>query len=48
MPDETGPIILIIDDSKELLEVVQLIFEKQGYDAINKTSSIDIFAFVKK
>ncbi len=40
------PVILVIDDSKELLEVVQLICEKQGYDAITNTSSIDIAAFV--
>ena len=39
-------VIMIMDDSKELLEVVQLIFEKQGYNAITTTSSIDIAAFV--
>ena len=45
---DTHPTILIIDDSKELLEVVELILEKQGYNAITQTSSIDIVAFVKE
>ena len=40
--------ILIIDDSKELLEVVQLILEKEGYNAITKTSSTDIADYVRE
>ncbi len=42
------PTILIIDDSKELLEVVQLLLEKQGYKVITQTSSNDIAEFVQE
>ena len=44
---ESRTTILIIDDSKELLEVLQLILEKQGYNSITQTSSIDIAGFLK-
>jgi DNA-binding response OmpR family regulator len=37
------PTILIIDDSSELLEVFKMIFEKQGYNIITKTSFSNIF-----
>ena len=39
--------VLIIDDSVELLEVFKIVFEKQGYNIIAKTSAKDIFSFVK-
>ena len=45
--DLSGIRILVIDDSKDLLEVFQLIFEQQGINAITKTSALDIAAFVE-
>jgi DNA-binding response OmpR family regulator len=39
--------ILIIDDSAELLEVFKLVFEKQGYNIITRSSSADIFTFIQ-
>jgi DNA-binding response OmpR family regulator len=39
--------ILIIDDSAELLEVFKIVFEKQGYNIITKSSSADIIAFIQ-
>ena len=48
MNQESAPVIMVIDDSKELLEVVKLIFEKQGYIAVTSTSSVDIPSFVSE
>lgn len=39
--------ILIIDDSAELLEVFKLVFEKQGYNIITRSSSADIISFIQ-
>ena len=39
--------ILIIDDSEELLEVLTLILERQGYAVITKNCAKDITSFVQ-
>ena len=40
--------ILIIDDSQELVDVFKIIFEKQGYEIIGKTSATDIFTIASE
>lgn len=37
---------MIIDDSTELLDVFKIIFGKQGYEVIIKTSAADIFEVI--
>ena len=39
--------VLIIDDSTELLDVFKIVFERQGYNIITKTSAKDIFNLVR-